>query len=59
MKKFPTYSRAEDAVCFNCGKQLDDVKDVGYPDGNGRYRGTCPKCGYHTYFDIREVKDAT
>lgn len=49
--RFPVFS--DQLSCFNCSESLAGAteQDKEYPDGYGRYRRTCPRCGYHTYYD--------
>jgi len=55
VREFPSYGSHGDVECFNCGEATGgEPLDTEYPDGVGRFRQTCPACGYHTYYDLRD-----
>jgi len=57
MKRFPIYRKHQEANCFNCGGEVRNPEDKGYPDGSGRYRAFCSKCSMFTYYDVKETKE--
>lgn len=57
-KRFPRHATHDGIECFNCGVPMNAKPlDTEYPDGGGRYRQTCPECGYHTYYDLERGDD--
>lgn len=58
MRRFPAYKTADEVTCFSCqSTQMGLKMDTGSPHGMGRWRKTCRRCGYHTYFDLDRRQD--
>ena len=52
--RFPLYRYHREAVCFNCGQQLDIRRayDGGYPIGQGFWAQDCDRCQMTTFYDV-------
>ena len=52
--KFPIYAEGTE-TCFSCGTTLVEIRETQYAPKDGEWRGRCPKCWKHTYFDRKGV----
>lgn len=52
--RFPSYFSHRNVCCYACGAKLIDLSNSGHAPGSGAFRGKCPACFQHTWYDCAE-----